>query len=145
MPGTLSVVLSLSSEVMMMIGELLIGMLVLFGAVVSALSAFGLIRLPDVYLRSHAATKSTTLGVLCILSGAFLYFMFYLDHVSAKLLLGIVFVFITAPVAGHLNGRAAHRTGVPLWKGSVRDDLNEAMRREKQGRQMQQGDGSKQE
>ncbi|MNJ53664.1 Na(+)/H(+) antiporter subunit G [compost metagenome] len=115
---------------MTLIGELLIGLLVLFGAVISALSAFGLVRLPDVYLRSHAATKSPTLGVLCILSGAFLYFMLYLDHVSAKLLLGIVFVFITAPVAGHLNGRAAHRTGVPLWQGSVRDDLSEAIKQE---------------
>ncbi|WP_234404871.1 monovalent cation/H(+) antiporter subunit G [Paenibacillus bouchesdurhonensis] len=115
-----------------MIGELLIGLLVLFGAVVSALSAFGLVRLPDAYMRSHAATKSTTLGVLCILCGAFLYFMFSLEHVSAKLLLGIVFVFITAPVGGHLNGRAAHRTGVPLWKDSVRDDLSEAMRREQE-------------
>lgn len=120
-----------------MIGELLIGLLVLFGAVVSALSAFGLVRLPDAYMRSHAATKSTTLGVLCILSGAFLYFMFYLDHVSAKLLLGIVFVFITAPVGGHLNGRAAHRTGVPLWKNSVRDDLSEATKQERQQQQQQ--------
>jgi multicomponent Na+:H+ antiporter subunit G len=105
------------------IGELLIGLIVLIGALISALSAFGLIRLPDVYLRSHAATKSATLGVLLILAAAFLYFTFYLEHVSAKILLGIVFVFITAPVAGHLNGRAAYRSGVPLWKDSVQDDL----------------------
>ncbi|PZE19722.1 monovalent cation/H(+) antiporter subunit G [Paenibacillus xerothermodurans] len=102
-------------------GEILIGFLVLAGSLISAVSAFGLIRLPDVYLRSHAATKSATLGVLFILVGAFLYFAFFLDHVSAKLLLGIVFVFITAPVAGHLNGRAAYRSGVPL-KWSVQDD-----------------------
>ncbi|SHE14510.1 Multiple resistance and pH homeostasis protein G [Chlamydia abortus] len=114
-----------------MIGELIIVLLVLFGALLSALSTFGLIRLPDVYLRSHAATKSATLGVLCILTGAFLYFMFYLDQVSAKLLLGIVFVFITSPVAGHLNGRAAYRTGVPMWGKSVQDDLKPALKRER--------------
>lgn len=56
---------------MIQIGEILIGLLVLSGALISALSAFGLIRLPDVYLRSHAATKSATLGVLFILVGAF--------------------------------------------------------------------------
>ncbi|WP_424767777.1 monovalent cation/H(+) antiporter subunit G [Paenibacillus sp. sgz302251] len=113
-------------ETISSIGELLIGILVLIGALISALSAFGLIRLPDVYLRSHAATKSATLGVLLILTAAFLYFSFYLEHVSAKILLGIIFVFITAPVAGHLNGRAAYRSGVPLWKGSVQDDLKKA-------------------
>ncbi|MNI22849.1 Na(+)/H(+) antiporter subunit G [compost metagenome] len=108
---------------MIQTGEILIGLIVLVGALISALSAFGLVRLPDVYLRSHAATKSATLGVLFILIGAFLYFAFFLEHVSAKLLLGIVFVFITAPVAGHLNGRAAYRSGVPLWGRSVQDDL----------------------
>lgn len=106
-----------------MIGELLIAILVLFGALFCGLSAFGLMRLPDVYLRSHAATKSATLGVLCVLTGAFLNFLFYVDVVSIKLLLAIVFVFITSPVAGHLNGRAAYRSGVPLWENSVQDDL----------------------
>jgi multicomponent Na+:H+ antiporter subunit G len=114
-----------------MIGELLIVGLILFGALFCGLSAFGLIRLPDVYLRSHAATKSATLGVLCVLAGTFLYFMFYLDVVSIKLLLGIVFVFITSPVAGHLNGRAAYRSGVPLWDKSVQDDLKIALEEEK--------------
>ncbi|MNO24453.1 Na(+)/H(+) antiporter subunit G [compost metagenome] len=106
-----------------MIGELLIAILVLLGALFCGLGAFGLVRLPDVYLRSHAATKSATLGVLCVLTGAFLFFFFYIDTLSIKLLLAIVFVFITSPVAGHLNGRAAYRSGVPLWKGSVQDDL----------------------
>lgn len=111
------------------LGELLLGLVILFGSLISALSAFGLIRLPDVYLRSHAATKSATLGVLLILIGTFLYFMFYLEHSSAKLLLGIVFVFITAPVAGHLNGRAAYRSGVALWVDSTQDDLKDALKK----------------
>ncbi|MCF2939903.1 monovalent cation/H(+) antiporter subunit G [Paenibacillus alkaliterrae] len=113
-------------------GEILIGLVVLIGALISALSAFGLVRLPDVYLRSHAATKSATLGVLFILAGVFLYFAFYLEHVSAKLLLGIVFVFITAPVAGHLNGRAAYRSGVPLWERSVQDDWSVSIKKERE-------------
>ncbi|MGG4146353.1 monovalent cation/H(+) antiporter subunit G [Paenibacillus algorifonticola] len=112
-------------------GEIAIGIIILLGAIISLISAFGLIRLPDVYLRSHAATKSATLGVLFILVGAFLYFLFYEGHVSVKLLLGIVFVFLTSPVAGHLNGRAAYRSGVPLWKKSVQDDLEQAMAKER--------------
>ncbi|WP_342565609.1 monovalent cation/H(+) antiporter subunit G [Paenibacillus sp. FSL R7-0345] len=106
-----------------MIVEMLGKILVLAGAIFCGLSAFGLVRLPDVYLRSHAATKSATFGVLCVLGGAFLYFLFADGTISIKLLLAILFVFITSPVAGHLNGRAAYRSGVPLWRGSVRDDL----------------------
>lgn len=98
-------------------------LLILIGALLNLFSAIGLVRLPDVYTRSHAATKSSTLGVLCILTGAFLYFAFTQDTISARLVLGIVFVFITAPVAGHLICRAAYRSNVPLWKKSVQDDL----------------------
>jgi len=101
--------------------------LALAGAVFCAISAFGLIRLPDVYLRSHAATKSAALGVLFVLVGAFLYFWAVDGDINVKLLLAIVFVFLTSPVAGHLNGRAAYRSGVKLWKGSVRDDFKEVL------------------
>lgn len=105
-------------------------LLILTGALLSAVSSVGLIRLPDVYLRSHAAAKSATLGVLCVLSGAFLYFAFFLDFISAKLLLGIVFVFMTSPLSAHLTGRAAYRSGVPLWRRRVQDDLKGALEKE---------------
>ncbi|GGG20045.1 monovalent cation/H(+) antiporter subunit G [Paenibacillus abyssi] len=114
-------------QILITIGEWSIAFLVLFGAVLSVLSTFGLIRLPDVYLRSHAATKTATLGILCVLFAAFLYFILYEGHVSAKLLLGIVFVFITAPVASHLIDRSAYFSGVPMWEKSVQDDLKIAM------------------
>jgi len=124
----------LSTEAIAQTGEAFLGLMILLGAVIGLISAFGLIRLPDVYLRSHAATKSATLGVLLILTGAFLYNLLYLDHVSMKLLLGIAFVFLTSPIAGHLNGRAAHRSGVSLWKYSVRDDLKQAKQQQKEGK-----------
>ncbi|PRX69814.1 multisubunit sodium/proton antiporter MrpG subunit [Cohnella sp. SGD-V74] len=114
-------------EMINLAAEVLIGTLIVLGSLIGLISVLGLIRFPDVYLRSHAATKSATLGVLLILAGVFLYFMLYLDHISAKLLLGIVFVFLTSPVAGHLNGRAAHRSGVALWNRSVRDDLRKSL------------------
>jgi multicomponent Na+:H+ antiporter subunit G len=111
--------------------ELLFVLLILTGALLSAVSSFGLIRLPDVYLRSHAAAKSATLGVLCVLSGAFLYFAFFLDFISVKLLLGIVFVFMTSPLSAHLTGRAAYRSGVPLWNRRIQDDLKEVLEKER--------------
>ena len=114
---------------MAMIVEWIAIALALAGAVFCAISAFGLIRLPDVYLRSHAATKSAALGVLFVLVGAFVYFWAVDGDINVKLLLAIVFVFITSPVAGHLNGRAAYRSGVKLWKGSVRDDFKDVLER----------------
>lgn len=105
------------------INHFVVGTLVITGAVLSLLSTFGLIRLPDIYTRSHAATKSATLGILAILLGTFIFFWNVNGYMSAKLLLGIVFVFITAPVGGHLICRAAYATKVPLWEHSVQDDL----------------------
>jgi multicomponent Na+:H+ antiporter subunit G len=93
-------------------GELLAAILIVLGAIVSFISAIGAIRFPDIYTRSHAASKSTALGVLFALLGAFLYFLLADGHVSIRLLLGIFFVFLTAPVGSHVVCRAAYRTGV---------------------------------
>lgn len=108
---------------MVTVTEVLVLLLVLFGAALSALSSLGFLRLPDVYTRAHAGTKSATLGVLSILTGAFIYFWFTHDVINVRVLLGIVFVFLTAPLSGHLIIRSAHRSGVPLAGISVQDDL----------------------
>ncbi|WZY01231.1 Na+/H+ antiporter subunit G [Bacillus sp. FSL W7-1360] len=113
-------------------GEVVAGALILAGAMMSVVSAIGIIRLPDVYTRSHAGTKSVTLAVLLTLSGTFIYFWLADQYISVRLLLGIIFVFLTAPVAGHLITRAAYRSGVPLTKTSMEDELAEALKDKKQ-------------
>lgn len=115
---------------MIEISKFFVALLVLLGALLSLLTAFGLLRLPDIYTRSHAATKSATLGVICILSGTFIYFWSVEGIINTRLILGIIFVFITAPVAGHLICRAAYRTRVPLWERSIQDDLKLALQEE---------------
>lgn len=109
------------------IGEFIGALFILTGGIASVISAFGLIRLPDVYTRSHAATKSSTLAVLLTLLGTFLYFLFSAQIFSVRLLLGIVFVFLTAPVAGHLIVRAAYRSRVKLADISTEDELFEVL------------------
>lgn len=101
------------------------GSFIVIGTFLSLVASFGVLRLPDVYTRNHAASKSTTLGVMSILLGAFLYFFLEEKHFNAALILGIGFIFLTAPVAGHLISRAAYNSGVKLWGNSVRDDLRE--------------------
>lgn len=103
--------------------DILIAFFILIGAFLSLVAAFGVIRLPDVYTRNHAASKAATLGVMCVLFGTFLYFHYLEGHFNSRLILAIVFLFMTSPVAGHLISRAAYHTGVELWEKSVHDDL----------------------
>ncbi|TWI56358.1 monovalent cation/H(+) antiporter subunit G [Halalkalibacter nanhaiisediminis] len=103
--------------------EIVISFFVVAGGFLSLLASIGLIRLPDVYGRTHAASKSTTLGVMFIMIATFLFFLLVQGEFVGKILLTIVFVFITAPVAGLMIGRSAYRTGVPLWEKSKQDDL----------------------
>ena len=104
-------------------------LLILSGGIMAVISAFGILRLPDVYTRSHAATKSSTLAVLLSLLGTFLYFWAADNFISVRLLLGITFVFLTAPVSGHLITRAAYRSHVKLSESSTEDALGEALGR----------------
>lgn len=109
---------------MIAINELIVAVFALVGMGLSLVTALGLIRLPDVYTRAHAASKSSTLGVMSILIGVILYFVTEEGFFSSRVVLGILFVLITAPIGGHLIARAAYYGNVPLWKSSVRDDLS---------------------
>ena len=111
--------------------EIVILALVVLGTMLSLLSSLGFIRLPDVYTRSHAATKSVTLGTLTILLGTFIYFWYFKDIISVRMLLGIVFVFLTAPIAGHLIARSAYRAGVKLSDTSVKDELKRDLEKQR--------------
>ena len=83
----------------------------------------GLVRMPDVYNRLQAATKSVTLGTCSILLGTFL--VVGVTSEGLKSLLCIAFILLTAPVAAHAVARGAHRAGVGLWEKSVADKYKE--------------------
>ncbi len=96
------------------------GLLVL-GTAFMALGTVGLVRMPDLFSRMQATTKSATLGIGCLLAASAVHFG--QTGVSMKALLVIVFYFLTAPVAAHMIGRAAYRIGVPLWPGTRVDEM----------------------
>lgn len=112
--------------------EVIVILCMLVGTAATILSSIGVIRLPDVYTRAHATTKATTLGLLFILLGTFIYFLFTHEKVSVRLILGIIFVYLTAPVAGHMATRSAHRSRVALADISVCDDLQRDLDLEQQ-------------
>ncbi len=80
----------------------------------------GLIRLPDVYNRLQAATKSVTLGTWSILFGVFLRYGF--TGVGVKALICIPLLYFAATVAAHALMRGSYIFGIKLWEKSVIDD-----------------------
>lgn len=107
--------------------ELIGALIILLGAIISVASAIGMIRFPDIFSRAHAATKTTTLAVLITLFGTFFSLLFSQSYLSVRLLLGIGFVFITAPVSGHLVLRAAYRAGIPMSGYTAADELRDVV------------------
>jgi multicomponent Na+:H+ antiporter subunit G len=101
--------------------SVIIVILVTLGTLFVLLSAIGLVRMPDTYMRISVNTKAATLGVGLILVGTAVFFN-DLSTTSRSLVI-ILFVFLTAPVSAHLIGRASYFMGVKLWKGSIMDDL----------------------
>lgn len=100
--------------------EVFVAILLVSGSAFTALAALGILRMPDVYNRLHAATKAGTLGVGLTLAAVAVHFGE--AGVILRVVAAILFLCLTAPVAGHVIGRAAYRTGVPLWSGSVTDE-----------------------
>jgi len=104
-----------------MVREIIGLILILIGTAFVLISAIGLIRLPDLYLRMSASTKSSTLGVGCVLLGTAVYFDDF--GVTMRVIAVILFLLLTAPVAAHKMGRAAYFNGVPLWSGTRYNEL----------------------
>ena len=101
--------------------DVLSAVLMLTGVALAVVAALGLVRFPDVFSRMHAATKPSTLGLLLITIGAAVRMEEGSDAV--KLLLVAAFQFVTAPVAAHMIGRAAYRSGAGEQEQLVVDEL----------------------
>ncbi|MBM4760717.1 monovalent cation/H(+) antiporter subunit G [Bacillus sp. B15-48] len=114
--------------------EFIIGLFIIIGSLLSLIATIGAIRLPDVYTRNHAIAKATTLGVMMILLGALIYFMVFESHFNSRLLLAILFIFMTAPISGHLIGRAAYHSGVKMAESSVTDDLGRDLQKKEKSK-----------
>lgn len=86
-----------------------IGALCLIGAFFVLVAAVGVLRLNDLYMRMHAASKAGTLG-----SGVLLVALaFYSEDTAVVLraLAGVVFFLLTAPISAHLLARASYMVG----------------------------------
>lgn len=92
--------------------ETLAGLLVLVAAFFLLVGAIGLVRFPDVYMRLHAPTKASTLGVGGVLIASMLLALAQGRASLAELLITL-FVFVTAPVSASLMAQAALHLRLP--------------------------------
>lgn len=87
------------------------------------LAAIGVLRLPDLPTRMHATTKAGALGAMMTMGGVAFYFGD--STVVARAVAIVIFIFLTAPIAAHVIGRAGYFTGTKLWAGTIKDELHE--------------------
>jgi multicomponent Na+:H+ antiporter subunit G len=98
---------------------LAVAVLLVGGVLFTVVAAVGLVRLPDLYSRTHAASKSETLGAALALAAVAV--AIGPDPALVKVALLLAFVFVTGPTAAHAIARAAHEEGFEPWERPVAD------------------------
>jgi len=77
-------------------------------------AAIGVVRLPDVFTRSHAVSLTDSLGAFLVLVGIALHEG--MGKNSLKILAVLALLYILNPVIAHATIRAALRSGLKPWK-----------------------------
>ena len=101
--------------------EWLVLIIMLSGAFFILTAAIGILRMPDLFMRMSASAKAGTLGAGLMLVGVAVFFDSF--SITTRAFAVITFMLITAPVAAHMIARAAYFDGIPLWKGTMIDEL----------------------
>ena len=105
--------------------------LILAGSFFTVVGAIGLVRMPDVYTRMHAASVTDTLGAGLLLAGLML--QAGLGQVTLKLLFILILFFFMGPVATHALAQAALHAGI---RPQLAEDRTERLEQpESEGRQ----------
>ena len=106
--------------------EITIGLMLVIGASFALVASIGLLRLKDVYMRTHAASKAGTLGsgvmllALAVHAGDL--------SVVTRAVAGVVFFLLTAPISAHLLAKAAYAAGYRPCADTKIDALAETVR-----------------
>lgn len=91
------------------IAQYLAAVLVLVGSIFTLLAAIGILRLPDLFTRMHAASKAGPVGAGFILLAVAL--VSFDVAVILRAFIGVFFLLLTTPVAAHLLARASSHSG----------------------------------
>jgi multicomponent Na+:H+ antiporter subunit G len=97
------------------------GIVLVLGATFTLLAAVGVVRLPDLYTRMHAASKAGAVG-----GGLILVAVAVLSQdasVSMRAVIGVLFLLLTTPVSAHLLARASYLSGYKPCNQTLIDEL----------------------
>lgn len=87
------------------------------------IGSIGTIRLPDFYSRTHATSKSDTLGMMLVIIGLMIFEG--LTITSGKLFLILLFILLANPIGAHALARAALNSGLkPLFSDHKKKQNN---------------------
>lgn len=114
----------MSVEVFNLIGAVCL----LVGISLTAIAALGLFRFHELFARMHAASKPQLLGLTIICLGLCLTLRTW--HWVLICTVVIAIQLLAAPVASHLLGRTAYRTGIADLSTLSVDELNQAAQRD---------------
>ncbi|MGQ1231973.1 Na+/H+ antiporter subunit G [Acinetobacter baumannii] len=98
--------------------EIIVSIFLVFGAFFMLVGSIGMVRLPDLFMRLHAPTKSSTLGLGSFLIASMIFFAFQGRFGFAELLITLL-AFITAPVSANLIAQAALHLRLRSLSGKV--------------------------
>lgn len=87
--------------------EIIACLSLIMGSLFLLAGSYGLVRMPDIFMRLHAPTKATTLGISGILITSMIDQTYYQGFLSIKELLITLFLFITAPVTANMIAKTA--------------------------------------
>lgn len=110
--------------------EIITTAFIVIGACFMLVSAIGILRLPDFYIRMSAITKAGTLGVGFIVLGIGLHFNEI--AILIKCVSIILFILLTSPVAAHIIAQAAAKSNIPFWKQTDLDDFKDYLKANKE-------------
>src|SRR5690625_7431829 len=94
---------------------------VIAGTAFILIACIGVIRMPDLMMRMHAATKAGVLGT-GLLAIALMILYPEVGGWTRGIAL-ILFAILTAPLAAHMIGSAAYFSGVPMWHKTCAEQL----------------------
>lgn len=90
---------------------------ILAGLFFLVVAAIGVIRLPDVFTRSHAVSLTDSLGAFLLLIGLAIYEGLSMNVL--KILAVLALLYLQNPVIAHATLRAAVRAGLKPWEGKA--------------------------
>ena len=98
------------------------------GGLFSVIGGVGLLRMPDFYTRTHAASLTDTMGATLILLGLGIHNG--IDLVTVKLVIIFLFLVLTSPTAAHALVKAAYSKGLEAPDVQEATGAAEAIRNE---------------